>query len=84
MIWRNSQTHWNAATGTIVFFDPITTQSLELHDGDYVSFGGGGVGPEGGPAPADLRWLNPPDPSCLGDAFGVNSLSQVNGFEVRP
>ncbi|MBA3586866.1 MAG: exo-alpha-sialidase, partial [Chloroflexi bacterium] len=84
VIWRNSQTHWNVATDTIVFFDPITAQSVELHDGDFVRFGGGGVGPEGGPAPADLPWLNPPDPSCLGEAFGVHSLSQVNDFELRP
>ena len=83
VIWRNSQTHWNVQTDTIVFFDPITAQSVELHDGDFVSFGGG-VGPEGGPAPADLPWLNPPDPSCLGEAFGVHSLSQVNDFELRP
>ena len=66
VIWRHSQTHWNVATDTIVFFDPITAQSVELHDGDFVAFGGGGVGPEGGPAPADLPWLNPPDPSLDG------------------
>jgi hypothetical protein len=84
VIWRNSQTHWNVATDTIVFFDPITAQSVELHDGDFVAFGGGGIGAEGGPVPADLPWLNPPDPSCLGEAFGVHSLSQVNDFELRP
>jgi hypothetical protein len=84
VIWRNSQTHWNVETATIVFFDPITAQSVELHDGDFVTFGGGGAGAEGRAAPADLPWLNPPDPSCLGEAFGVHSLSQVNDFELRP
>ncbi len=84
VIWRNSQTHWNVQTDTIAFFDPITAQSVELHDGDFVRFGGGGIGPEGGPAPAELPWLNPPDASCLGEAFGVDSLSQVNDFELRP
>ncbi|MDQ3691259.1 MAG: hypothetical protein M3406_14755 [Chloroflexota bacterium] len=84
VIWRNSQTHWKVETDTIVFFDPITEQSLELHDGDFVTFGGSGIGPEGGPAPADLAWVNPPDAACLGEAFGVHSLSQVNDLELRP
>lgn len=79
MIFRSAQVRWNVDRESITFWDPLGDVAIELRHGDHVRFGGGEYG-----LGESANWANEPDPSCsLDGAFGVHSLSEVNGVPIR-
>lgn len=68
LVWPADRTRWDEASGTIRFTNPDGSE-FTLHDGQPVSFGGGGDSTaEGGVSGADWAasadWVAAPDPSC--------------------
>jgi len=69
LVWPSDKTSWNPAT-EVVSFDTRRGTTLELHEGDTVSLGGGGTSvAEGGLSAAEflasVDWVSEPDPSCV-------------------
>jgi hypothetical protein len=51
----------------------LQVENATFRPGDTVTLGGGPLNP----IPPDLKWVQPPDPSCRGDqAFVVYTISQ--------
>lgn len=73
LIWPPESVRWDAARDVIVFQNPRYRdppgEVVELHDGQYVVFGGGGWSAEevGPPDYDSAQWTSPPDPSCYAD-----------------
>lgn len=68
LVWPADRTHWDGATGSIVFTETEGTE-FTLGDGELVSLGGGGdSSAEGSVSPAEwaasIDWVSAPDPSC--------------------
>ena len=70
-IFRNSQTRWDADRRAIVFYNFHDRTVVELRDGDWVSFGGGEIGPRS----SGITWLARPNRSCPAQIFGVHGAS---------
>jgi hypothetical protein len=65
-VFATFDTRWNRAAGV------LEVENVTFRPGDAVTLGGGPLNP----IPADLRWVQPPDPSCRGDqAFVVYSIT---------
>lgn len=75
LVWADSQTHWDQARSVIVFDDPLAEKTLELANGDEVTFAGGEF-VSGEP------WVNAPDDTCPSDTFQVSAITSINGSPV--
>lgn len=70
LVWPPEGVRWDAARRVIVFRNPLYRdppgEVVELHDGQHIVMGGGGLSlEEDGPSAFDnARWTSPPDPSC--------------------
>jgi hypothetical protein len=65
-LFATFDTRWNRAAGA------LEIEQSTFRPGDTVTLGGGPLQT----IPADLRWVQPPDPSCRGDqAFIVYSIT---------
>jgi len=65
---------WDPVGRVITFWEPVAGIAVELRDGDYVGFAGGGTDLAG-----DLPWLARADEACPREAFGVGMLGAVDG-----
>jgi hypothetical protein len=69
LVWRNSQTSWNATDGRIRFDDVLSGKSLNLADGDEIEVGGAGQ--------SSSPWIARPNTSCPSDYFFVHTVRRL-------
>jgi len=80
LAWPSESTTWNPGPRTISYTVEFSDgmRTIELTDGDEVSFGGGFKD-----SSSNVDWLIEPDPSCPGSGgFYVGGYSE--GFETGP